>query len=387
MIENINLLQNQLQAQDLTDLHNAVDTFFDNPELKSKKGNYEALLVKLIKWTKKIGQKDGYSEQDILIAKMVVTSYIFRFYINDIIPNRVESFDISKAIKYNPQNANFLNEQLKIVDSRHRSTVNYIRLATDIIFGFKLSKEFYEYLEKSYKESDIVSSDSNDRLDILEYHYETFRKFKFNSVTPKKKWKLKKFKVAKKLKKFIGKEKNSASLNSNKRAMTVIKTTSRNQVDLINIADKKAGIMITVNSILLSLMIPIFASYIFDMSSYIIPMFILLMTSTITVVLATLATKPLNVDDLQKSDLEDGSRSLFYFDNFKDLSKEEFVTAANDLIVKSSYFNKSIFSDIYDSGRILSAKYKRLRWCYSVFAIGIILTVITFISCVLYFDM
>jgi hypothetical protein len=89
---------------------------------------------------------------------------------------------------------------------------------------------------------------------------------------------------------------------------------------------------------------------------------------------------------MNKKELEDGTKSLFYFDNFKNMAKEEFVNSANELIVKSSYFDKSIFTDLYDVGVTLSVKYKRLRWCYSVFAIGIVLTIITFIACVVYFD-
>jgi len=40
---------------------------------------------------------------------------------------------------------------------------------------------------------------------------------------------------------------NFFHLLSNKEAMTMIKTSSRNQIDLTNIADKRAGIMITAN--------------------------------------------------------------------------------------------------------------------------------------------
>jgi len=40
---------------------------------------------------------------------------------------------------------------------------------------------------------------------------------------------------------------NFFHLLSNKEAMTMIKTSSRNQIDLTNIADKRAEIMITAN--------------------------------------------------------------------------------------------------------------------------------------------
>jgi len=185
---------------------------------------------------------------------------------------------------------------------------------------------------------------------------------------------------------FIEKSKRENSLLFNKIAMTMIKTSSRNQIDLINIADKRAGIMITVNAILLTLMIPLFASYIFDVSSFIIPMLILIISSGITIVLATLATKPLNRKSPEMYDLIKGNRSIFYFDNFKDLNKGQFTKTVNDLVVKSSYLENAIYADLYDTGIKLSLKFKRLRWCYSIFAIGIISTIISFVFCILYFD-
>ena len=371
---------------DLESLNQAIQQFLSSPELKDVRQAYEENLIQMLKWTDSIGSKDKYSKNDITLAKSIVTGYLFKFYYSKIFPTINSPFNFSKALDYHKQDTTFLTDSITALDRPKRESSAHMRLASDVIYGFRTSKKYFKHLETKYKEFDLLTKGKKDRLEIMDNHYDLLKRYKFYSDRPKKMWRLKKNKAIKRLKKFTRKERNNATLSSNKLAMTVIKTTSRNQVDLVSIADKKAGIMITVNSIVLSLMIPIFASYIFDLSSYIIPMFILLITSGATIVLATLATKPLSLDSMNKKELENGTKSLFYFDNFKNMDREEFVDSANELIVKSSYFDKSIFTDLYDVGVTLSVKYRRLRWCYSIFAIGIALTVITFIACVVYFD-
>ena len=199
---------------------------------------------------------------------------------------------------------------------------------------------------------------------------------------------LRKLKNKNKLVKHIQKLKTDSSIINNKIAMTMIKTSSRNQVDLVSIADKKAGIMITVNSILLTILIPLFASYIFDFSSYIVPIIVLAVTCGVTILLATLATRPTaRVQNEHREDkLVNGDRSIFYFKNFAKLSKEKFADDIHDLLKKDSAFEKAIFTDLYDVGIDLERKYIRLRWCYTVFGSGIILTMLSFIFCIFYFN-
>jgi hypothetical protein len=386
MIEHSTKIADASPTVDLESLNEAINNFLSSPELKDVRQSYDENLIQMLKWTNSIGSKDNYNKNDIRLAKSIVTAYLFKFYYSKIFPNINSPFNFSKALDYNNQDSAFLTEGITALENLRRVSTAHMKLASDVIFGFRTSKKYFKHLETKYKEFDLLNKGQKDRLEIMDNHYSLIKRYKFYTDRPKKLWRLKKNKATKRIRKFIRKERNNATLSSNKLAMTVIKTTSRNQVDLVSIADKKAGIMITVNSIVLSLMIPIFASYIFDLSSYIIPMFILLITSGATIVLATLATKPLSLDSMNKKELEDGTKSLFYFDNFKNMAKEEFVNSANELIVKSSYFDKSIFTDLYDVGVTLSVKYKRLRWCYSVFAIGIVLTIITFIACVVYFD-
>jgi len=294
-----------------------------------------------------------------------------------------EFFEI---LKITPIKLKFLIDAVRRIDTNEATPEIALCIASDIKYRQKLTKKYFLRQEEMYSERMLSEDDDVDRLVVLENIFKQMNNYQFKTKFAEKLWREKSVNASIRMGRFIKQEKQENSLLSNKEAMTMIKTSSRNQIDLINIADKRAGIMITVNAILLTLMIPLFASYIFDVSSFIVPMFILIITSGCAIVLATLATKPINSLAATKVDMLEGKRSLFYFDNFRELEKEEYVEAINELIVKSSYLEKAIYADLYDTGIILSIKFKRLRWCYTVFALGIVLTLLSLMFCVIYFD-
>jgi len=289
-------------------------------------------------------------------------------------------------LKITPIKLKFLINAVRRIDKNEATPEIALCIASDIKYRQKLTKKYFLRQEEMYSERMLSEDDGIDRLVVLENIFKQMNDYQFKTKFAEKLWREKSVNASIRMGRFIKQEKQENSLLSNKEAMTMIKTSSRNQIDLINIADKRAGIMITVNAILLTLMIPLFASYIFDVSSFIVPMFILIITSGCAIVLATLATKPISSQAATKVDMLEGKRSLFYFDNFRELEKEEYVEVINELIVKSSYLEKAIYTDLYDTGIILSIKFKRLRWCYTVFALGIVLTLLSFMFCVIYFD-
>ena len=157
----------------------------------------------------------------------------------------------------------------------------------------------------------------------------------------------------------------------------MFKTALRNHIDLVHVTDKKAGIMISINAILLTVMIPILSGKFIDVQQFVVPYAILLVTCGVTVILATYATRPqVQNGKVSKSDVQKGKRSLFFFENFWRMPKDEYQEAIKAVIVRDQTFENSVINELYDLGRILGVKYQRLRWCYTAFAIGIGLTLV-----------
>ena len=250
----------------------------------------------------------------------------------------------------------------------------------DTVYSYYGAKKLRKRISTTWEERNFLRKVKVDLLTALEKKNKDLEEHSYNTPVAKNCYDYRKAKNLVKLKSVINKEKSKNNLSSNKTAMTMFKTASRNHIDLINIADKKAGIMISINAILMTVMIPILGSYIIDVSRFIIPSVILIMTSGAAVILATLATRPqLSNGEIDKDEKYQGEKSLFYFGNFFEMKKEDYRKAVKNVIVRDITLENSIINDLYDMGVILGVKYKRLRWCYIIFAGGIGFTLLSFI--------
>jgi|GEM_PF-2315857 len=260
------------------------------------------------------------------------------------------------------------------------------RLFHDMLYAHYGQKKIKSKINKSLEERNLLRSDKKDLLTKYESELEKMKTHKYFTPTANRLYKYKKLKNIAKLQSEIDRDRKQNMLGSNKTAMTMFKTALRNHIDLISIADKKAGIMISINAIIMTLMIPILGSYIIDVSKFIIPSIILIITCGSAVILATLATRPKVADGTTSEESKlSGEKSLFHFENFFNMNKEDYQQAIKDVIVRENTLENSIINDLYDMGYVLGIKYKKLSWCYLVFAAGITLTIISFILSFFFF--
>lgn len=199
-------------------------------------------------------------------------------------------------------------------------------------------------------------------------------------------------KTLKKLKKELEKGaatqgKNSVSdalgfaINKSKSAQMMFKTTLRNQIDLTNIADNKANIMLSINSLLITFGMPLLATQLEKFPSLVWPGAMLLLTCILSIVFATLATRPVKMEgrtDISK--IGQGQTNLFFFGNFFKMTRDDYISGLTQVTHDEDILDKSIVNDLYYLGRALGQKYYRLRVTYSIFMIGMVLTVLVFVA-------
>ena len=196
------------------------------------------------------------------------------------------------------------------------------------------------------------------------------------------------------------KKKKSEALNETfadpKRGVeTMFRTMYNNHIKLSDMADKKASMMISLNAVLLSVII----TYLGAKSSALgpaftknpvlaIPMSILLLTSLASVVTAILSAQPdvTSFKWLKKSPQIATNRrvNLLFFGNFTKLSLDNFQDGIRELMRQKEGLYTNMVTDVYYLGEVLSRKYGLLRTSYSVFMVGLILTVLSFIIVLLY---
>ena len=176
---------------------------------------------------------------------------------------------------------------------------------------------------------------------------------------------------------------------------TMFRTMYSNHIKLSDMADKKAGMMIQLNAVLLSVII----TYLGAKSSAMgpaftrnpvlaIPMGILLFTSLGSVITAILSAQPdvTSFKWLKKSPQIANNRrvNLLFFGNFTKLSLDNFQNGIRELMRQKEGLYTNMVTDVYYLGEVLSRKYNLLRTSYSVFMVGLILTVLSFIIVLLY---
>ena len=170
---------------------------------------------------------------------------------------------------------------------------------------------------------------------------------------------------------------------------TMFRTMYSNHMKLSDMADKKASMMISLNAVLLSVII----TYLGARSSVLgpsfvrdpmlaVPMSILLLTSLGSVVTAILSAQPdvTSFKWLEKSPEVAANRrvNLLFFGNFTKLSLDNFQAGMRDLMREKDMLYTNMVTDVYYLGEVLARKYGLLRKSYSIFMVGLILTVLSF---------
>ncbi len=165
-------------------------------------------------------------------------------------------------------------------------------------------------------------------------------------------------------------------------AQTYFRTNFRNHINLSAIADNKANIMISVNAILVSVLIT-FLSYrnIGENSPQILlPVVVFLVTGMSSLIFAVLSARP-KVTRLnpKQADPQTAKQNLVFFGNFVQLDLEDYETAMDELFQDSELLYGNMVRDLYFLGKVLDKKYRYLSISYTVFMVGFIATVVSFL--------
>jgi len=174
---------------------------------------------------------------------------------------------------------------------------------------------------------------------------------------------------------------------------TMFRTMYSNHMKLSDMADKKAGMMIQLNAVILSIII----TYLGAKSSILaptgnasftrnpilaVPMTVLLLTALGSVTSAILSAQPdvTSFKWLKKNpEIATNRRvNLLFFGQFTKLSLQHFQEGMRELMRQKDTLYNNMVTDVYYLGEVLDRKYKLLRVSYSIFMVGLILTALSF---------
>ncbi len=172
----------------------------------------------------------------------------------------------------------------------------------------------------------------------------------------------------KELKKKLKKLKN----RDDKAYMYMLRLTSANHYKMDQMVDRKAHIMIMVNSIILSLVVGKLIGESQHTWKY-TPIIFMGLISMISIIYAVLAIQPdAKHGEFGTHELEEEAGNLLFFENFLKLSEADYEETMVKMVNEKDSVHRSIIRDIYYLGTILHKKRMRLRVSLQVFMIGIV---------------
>lgn len=170
---------------------------------------------------------------------------------------------------------------------------------------------------------------------------------------------------------------------ADKGAQSMLRITSHNHMELSSVADKKAHILITVNSIILSLLLHRLSVS----QRFIIPSGILVLTCLISDTFSILATRPsISSGKFTEDDIRNKKTNLLFFGNFYQMSLSDYQWAMKQMMRDKGYLYGNMLMDTYYLGLVVAKKYRLLRIAYTVFMIGLIVSVLAFVVASVFYE-
>ncbi|HET8810450.1 MAG TPA: Pycsar system effector family protein [Flavobacteriaceae bacterium] len=185
------------------------------------------------------------------------------------------------------------------------------------------------------------------------------------------------------------KEKSKAQLkakyknqNPDRSIQSLYRITLRNHIKLSDIADTKANILLSVNAIIISLALANIIPKLDATSNrhLMIPTLILVCFSVAAIILAIMSTRPnVTSGEFTKEQVKKREVNVLFFGNFHKMPFDQFKWAIDEIIYDQDYIYEALSLDLHLLGIVLNRKYMLLRWTYTVFMVGIIASVISFV--------
>lgn len=357
--------------------------------------------VDVVRVAKEIGESEGLDEADLVCVQIAAwfhdvghifvqeehekrsieeaTQFLEKEGVDEAFIKKLTDCISATIMPQNPKD--ILGQILCDADLYHLSSDQYFHRAE------KLRKEMNEVRGESMKKKEW----RNINIEFLSNH-KYFTQYARENFEPNKQTNLETVKQSvmsgdKKLKelqntidKLHGKLEKLKNTTPTRGIETMFRLTSKNHIDLSSMADSKANIMISINSIILSIVVSVLLRKLEEYPHFMGPTVILTLVCLATIVLAILATRPnISKGIFTKDDIMNKKTNLLFFGNFHGMSLEEYEWGMKELMKDSEYLYGSLIKDIYFLGAVLGKKYRLLRAAYTTFMFGFVVAVLAFV--------
>lgn len=255
--------------------------------------------------------------------------------------------------------SDMLREELKVLGTKDMSKEDWIKSTIAFMEQHKYHTPYGQTVLEEGKQRNIRKFKKLQRPDV------SFKKYK---------------KLEEEVEKLRGKLERERTLKPDRGIETMFRTTSHNHIMLSQMVDSKANILITINSIILSLVVSVLIRKLEENSYLLIPTILLITVCLATMVFSILASRP-NVSSgkFTRDDIQNKRTNLLFFGNFHAMKVEDYQWGMREMMKDAEYLYSSLIKDIYYLGKVLGKKYHYLRIAYSIFMFGFVVAILSFI--------
>ena len=166
---------------------------------------------------------------------------------------------------------------------------------------------------------------------------------------------------------------------------TLYRVAYRNQIALIQIADNKANLIISINTMIISSVIAVSGYGVvadqFDANraNIVIPISLILLSCLVSAIFAIQAAKPKLITPETLS-MSKNKSSLIFFGMISQYTQTEYLEKMKELRQNDDEVYETMNIDLHNQGLILNRKYALLNKAYRIFMFGFILSVWVFLA-------
>jgi predicted metal-dependent HD superfamily phosphohydrolase len=167
-------------------------------------------------------------------------------------------------------------------------------------------------------------------------------------------------------------------------AEAFFKIGANNHMRLSAIADNKAQILLSINTIIISVVFSFLATEKAKATYWVIPLILLMTTSLITILFAVLTTQPkLSGGVFTKEQIQRREVNLLFFGDFHKMDLKAYESGVEEVIKDRRYLYQTFTKDIFFQGKVLASKYRHLNIAYKIFMYGLTASVVVFGICLI----
>lgn len=166
---------------------------------------------------------------------------------------------------------------------------------------------------------------------------------------------------------------------------TLFRVAYRNQITLIQIADNKANLIISINTMIISSIIAVSGfgvvaeSVQYNKTNIIVPIALILLSCLVSAIFAIQAAKPKMISPMALEGKKDKT-SLLYFGVISQYTQAEYLERMNALLNSDKDIYDTMNIDLHNQGIILHRKYTLINRAYRIFMFGFIMSVWMFLA-------